>query len=312
MTLPVAPLEASVLAALRAVLLDMFDPATSLVGSASGTTMSVSSVKTGAVTPNMAIVGPNVLPGTVVQQFLTGRGGPGTYMLSQAISQTAPQGSTFLGGFDVVRGQVNRVASPAAPDYAVMWPLRQRRLGTNDDTLADVKFTAAIAGETMTVSAVAWGALSVGATVWGANVAAGTRIIALGTGAGGPGTYLVSPSQTVASETMACGALASEQPTEMTIQIDVHGPSSADNATRISTLFRDDYAVEAFAAVGTAVVPLHADDPRQVPFVNDQDQYENRWIVEACVQVNSVVSVPQQFADTAVVGIISVDVEYPA
>jgi hypothetical protein len=63
-------------------------------------------------------------------------------------------------------------------------------------------FTAAIAGTTMTVSAVASGQLAVGQTIGGAGVAAGT-VITAGPAAGGPGSYTVSVSQNVGSETMA-------------------------------------------------------------------------------------------------------------
>lgn len=55
---------------------------------------------------------------------------------------------------------------------------------------------------TLTVSAVASGALAVGQVLSGANVTAGTVITQLGTGTGGTGTYLVSPTQTAASATV--------------------------------------------------------------------------------------------------------------
>jgi len=63
-------------------------------------------------------------------------------------------------------------------------------------------FTASISGTTMTVTAVSAGALAVNQAISGAGVTAGTTITALGTGTGGNGTYTVSASQTVASETI--------------------------------------------------------------------------------------------------------------
>jgi hypothetical protein len=44
-------------------------------------------------------------------------------------------------------------------------------------------------------------------------------------------------------------------------------------------------------------VPLYADDPRYMPFVNENQQYEWRWVLEACFQVNQTVVVPKQYAD---------------
>ena len=59
----------------------------------------------------------------------------------------------------------------------------------------------------LTVSAVASGTLSVGQALAGAGVSAGTQITGLGTGTGLDGTYYVSPSQTVASETITASAV---------------------------------------------------------------------------------------------------------
>jgi hypothetical protein len=63
-------------------------------------------------------------------------------------------------------------------------------------------FTGSTSGTTLTVSAVAGGTLRVGQVVSGSGVAGGTTINALGTGTGGVGTYTLSSSATIASETM--------------------------------------------------------------------------------------------------------------
>jgi hypothetical protein len=211
-------------------------------------------------------------------------------------------------GTAVVLGQDNRVPEPAGTDFVTMTPLRRPRLSTNVDDDSDVKFTASIAGTAMTVTAVDRGSISAGATVFGVGVADGTKIAS---GPGGVGVYEVTVSQTLSARTLSSGATNVTQATQVVYQLDVHGPSSADNAQVISTLLRDGYASEFFESQDPAIVaPLHADDPRQAAFVNDQQQYEDRWTVEALLQVNPVVSVPQQYADGAEVDIISVDAEY--
>lgn len=61
---------------------------------------------------------------------------------------------------------------------------------------------------TLTVTAVGSGALNVGDVLSGTGVTAGTFITALGTGTGGTGTYIVSPTQTASSTTItAAGAV---------------------------------------------------------------------------------------------------------
>jgi hypothetical protein len=76
-------------------------------------------------------------------------------------------------------------------------------------------------------------------------------------------------------------------------------------------MLRDDYAMAQFSTSGFDVTPLYADDPKQVPFLNGEQQYETRWIVEAVLQVNPVVSVPQQFMDAASITLVEVDAAYP-
>lgn len=220
--------------------------------------------------------------------------------------------SILATGVEVIEGQDNRVPEPQGVDFVAMWPIRRPRLSTNVDGYVDCKFTGSISGTTLTVSSVAFGEIAVGSPVFGVSVATGTFVTAFESGSGGPGTYAVSVSQTAPSETMAAGVGELTQPTMITMQLDVHGPNSSDNAQIISTALRDDYAVEFFVAANPLITPLYAEDPKQVPFENDQSQVEYRWIVEAQLQADQSVTVPQQFADAVTVDVIDVDVAYPA
>lgn len=203
----------------------------------------------------------------------------------------------------IIAGQVNRVASPEG-DFVVFWPLRRPRLGTNFDTDQAALFVAAIAGIAMTVSSLTAGTIEQGSTVYGA--AANTIVGQQQSGSpGGVGVYSVSTSQTLDSTTLLAGATSIMQPTEGVMQIDVHGPNSADNAQVISTLFRDDFAVQQLA--GTGLSPFFADDPRQMPFVTAANQYEHRWVLEAHFQIDPSVIIPQQFATALSIGLYDVD-----
>jgi hypothetical protein len=150
----------------------------------------------------------------------------------------------------------------------------------------------------MTVTEMQTGAIAQGSRVFGPNVAAGTLVQALGSGAGGVGTYTVAPAQEVPSEAMAAGTKATTESVQMAVQVDVYGPNSGNFAQIISTLFRDAYAVEQFAALSPAISPLYADEPRQLAFSDGEQQYENRWSIDVLIQVDETVTVPQQFADT--------------
>lgn len=108
------------------------------------------------------------------------------------------------------------------------------------------------------------------------------------------------------------GVGSATQATHVVVQLDVHGPNGGDNAQVIATMLRDPYGADAFAASGFDVTPLYADDPRQVPFINAEEQYEDRWIVDAHMQANEVVTgVPVQFAAALAVELVEVEATFP-
>lgn len=107
------------------------------------------------------------------------------------------------------------------------------------------------------------------------------------------------------------GTRADMQAIKLTVQIDVHGPAGGDNAQTITTLFRSDYAVDAFAASGFDVTPLYTGEPHQVPFLNAEQQIEERWSIDAVMQCNPIVTTAQDFAAALNIGLIEVDATYP-
>jgi hypothetical protein len=220
-------------------------------------------------------------------------------------------------GVDVVQGQQNRVPEPQAGSFVVMWPLSRPRLATNADAFQDNLFTASIAAGVMTVTSVEQGAvLAASSPLFGVGLDPASKVISQTTGSpGAAGTYAVSPPQNVASRPMATGQVLATQETEIVMQVDVHADdlATAGNlAATIATLFRDPYASDFFAANATAVAPLYADDPRQSPFLDAEQQYESRWTVDLHLQANQTVTgVPVQFAGALSVELVSVDAAFP-
>ena len=212
----------------------------------------------------------------------------------------------------IIKGQVNRVPEPQATDFIVMWPLMRNRLATNIDDWLDNSFVGSITSNVLTVTLINKGSVIVGLPIYGVSVATGCKIKAQTSGtAGGIGTYSVSTTSNITSTTLYGGEYDATQYTEMVIQCDVHGPASGDNAQRISTLMRDMYGVMAFQNVIDGIVPLYTDDPRQVPFTNAEQQWEERWVIDVHLQVNIELVLSQQFAAALTVGVISVEATYP-
>ena len=207
----------------------------------------------------------------------------------------------------IIRGQVNRVPEPGQPDFIVLWPLMRDRLATNIDATTDSQVTGSIVDNVLDLAAVLLGSAIVGQPIYGLGVTSGCQIMRQLTGApGGIGTYQTTPTAPVPMQTLYVGMQQSTQKTEVTIQADVHGPASADNATRISTLWRDEFGVNAFTANSALMAPLYTSDPRQIAFDNAEQQVEERWSIDLCLQANITITTTMQFADHLAVSVRSV------
>lgn len=108
------------------------------------------------------------------------------------------------------------------------------------------------------------------------------------------------------------GTVAAMQPTQLTVQLDIHGPASADTVQMLATLFRSRVACELFTATGFAIQPLYAGEAHQTPFLNAAEQFEFRWTMDAVLQANPSVITTQDFAAVVTIGLINVDAKYPA
>ena len=226
-----------------------------------------------------------------------------SYALSLTQSQALASLRTVLltalpSGIEVIQGEDNQVPEPIGPDFVIFWPILRSRLGTNISTYSDCAFTGSISGGTLTVSSIGMGAINTAArpVLFGPSVASGTQITAqLAGAAGSTGTYTVSQPQTLASGPLAAGIASMMKPSQYTVQIDFHGPNSGDNAEIISVLMRSSQGVGLFQATGYDVTPLYCNDTRQMPWSNAENQTEKVWSVDAVMQVNSIVWIPQQF-----------------
>lgn len=122
---------------------------------------------------------------------------------------------------------------------------------------------------------------------------------------------LATPTQTY---TDADGVHTSnfKQSKQWTAQIDCYGDSANDAAATIATMLRTIYACDFFKATGLEIQPLYAGEPKQLPITTGENQYLERWGLDAVLQYNPVISVTQEFADQLAIGLINVDATFPA
>lgn len=216
-------------------------------------------------------------------------------------------------GVDIFIGVQNRVPETRDGRFVIMVPLRMTRLRTNVDSSSDTRFVGSALDDVMTVTEVDFGAINIGATIFGVGVLFQTVVLSQPGGApGGVGSYLISKPQSFASQVLAAGQKSIEVGTEVVVQLDFHSANNtaSDLAQTVAAAFRDPYGVDLLK--GTGVVPLYADDPRYVPFINENQQYEWRWVLETHMQINPIVTLPQQYADDVEVPLNSVEASFPS
>jgi len=103
------------------------------------------------------------------------------------------------------------------------------------------------------------------------------------------------------------GTMTLETHNKYEMQLDFYGSNSADWSSIFQTVFRDDYAWEIFPP---NIKPLYADDPMQMPLIDGEEQYEQRWRVSCFMQYNPVTTVNQDFAVNLQVGLKEVDTTF--
>lgn len=199
------------------------------VGSISGSTLTVTSIASGAIAVGQTVTDNTgaVAFGQQILAFGSGTGGTGTYTVSVPQTVASETMNSALSNIPAVAGLRARIGQTV---YVGQFVQAVNALGawaqiasmlvgasatTNPPYTPRASFTGAISGSVLTVSGYgsgATGTVTVGDTIFDANnsVPPGTTILSNGTGSGGNGTYNISqPLGTIAAEAMVT-ALANQ------------------------------------------------------------------------------------------------------
>ncbi len=106
------------------------------------------------------------------------------------------------------------------------------------------------------------------------------------------------------------GSLELSASSEWIVQVDFYGPAAEDWAKAAAILFRSSDACTYFQAKVDGLAPLYEEDPRQVPLLDGEHQFERRLSLSLHFNYTPVVQVPQDFADTLDAGTVSVEATF--
>jgi hypothetical protein len=91
---------------------------------------------------------------------------------------------------------------------------------------------------------------------------------------------------------------------QVAFQVDAYGPSAADVATMMAVATRSTWSQQYVSA-------MYASDPKQLTFINAEEQFEERWSFDAVLAYNPTVAVPQDYFTAVDIGLEPVDVYFP-
>jgi len=103
----------------------------------------------------------------------------------------------------------------------------------------------------------------------------------------------------------ALGTRETTRQTQVGCSVNFYGEAATDNAQIFNQLFRDLYGCDFMRPYN--VQPLWCDDGRQLPLIDSEKQYAQRWQVRAVMQINPTISTSQEFADTVAVTMVEAD-----
>lgn len=99
---------------------------------------------------------------------------------------------------------------------------------------------------------------------------------------------------------------------QFTVQLDFYGEKGVDRASSIAALLRDESGADFFDASGYDMQTLYAGDAHQMPLITGEQQYLARWTMDTVFQINQIITLPIETANTITVDIINVNAAFPA
>lgn len=91
------------------------------------------------------------------------------------------------------------------------------------------------------------------------------------------------------------GAAHVQNSVDTRLQISFYGPKAQERSRVVYTLWKNHYGTENMVVCQ----PLYVNSYDRRPYINDSNQYEDRWILDVALQYNPQVTYAQDFAESA-------------
>lgn len=108
--------------------------------------------------------------------------------------------------------------------------------------------------------------------------------------------------KTVTTYDPANNQAAAQTSVELRVQMDFYGPKAESRSAIIAGLWHSYYTTDRLELCK----PLYVQSRQRHPYINDSNQYENRYILDLALQYNPQIVYEQDFTDSADITIIPV------
>lgn len=92
-----------------------------------------------------------------------------------------------------------------------------------------------------------------------------------------------------------CGAAHVQNSVDTRLQLSFYGPKAQERSRVVYTLWKNQYGTENMIVCQ----PLYVNSYDRRPYINDANQYEDRWLLDVALQYNPQVTYAQDFAESA-------------
>lgn len=103
---------------------------------------------------------------------------------------------------------------------------------------------------------------------------------------------LTWPVESYFDPVITVGNITYTIPTEYIIQLDFVGNNAASQASAVFATFTTNYVYQLFPS---GIKPLYAQDARQMPLIDGETNYNQRWMLDVHIQYNPDLALPQEY-----------------